>query len=423
MKNFLALLVLAVVGIAGCHNGGSKQNSTNMRTLNAVVDAEPLDVLVDSDQKFAAVAPNSITGYTNFDSGTRDLQARSSTNQSILLDKQVPFPSDGTGTLLLYGHRSTMQAAFATDDTTTPSSGHARIRAIGLAPDSGPVDVYVTPSNISAGPPVLTSVTFGATSAITEIPSGTYNIIITTAGTQEILFASTSTVNVSGGDNDTIGVLPTLGGKLVNAAFWQQGTSGTGVVLTNPLSRLKAVNGLTDTTVNFKLDGSVILSNVPFAGNSTYLTTKSGAHTVAVEAANVPGTSIGSFATTFTAGRDYTAITSGTGAAVRMQVLTDDNSLPNIGFAKIRFVNDLADSATVDVLLNFAQQATGIPSIGASSYYQVAAGTNYTISFTTPGGITVLATLTNVELDASDVYTFYLFGTSSAAQVRQVRDR
>jgi hypothetical protein len=77
----------------------------------------------------------------------------------------------------------------------------------------------------------------------------------------------------------------------------------------------------------------------------------------------------------------------------------------------------------VDVLLNFAQQATGIPSIGASSYYQIAAGTNYTISFTTPGGITVIASLTNVELDALNVYTAYLFGTSSNAQVRLVRDR
>jgi len=423
MKNFLALLVMAVVGLAGCHNGGTKQNSTNMRTLNAVVDAEPLDVLVDSDVKFSAVAPNTVTGYSNFDSGTRDLQARSSTNQSILLDQQTSFGSDATGTLLLYGHRSTMKATFVPDDTTQPSSGHARIRAIGLAPDSGPVDVYLTPTNISAGPPILTSVTFGATSTVTEVPAGTYNIIITTAGTQEILFSSTTTVSVGGNDNDTIAIMPTLGGKLVNAAFLQSGTNGTAVVLTNPLARLKAVNGLTDTTVNFKLDGNPFLSNVPFAASSTYLTLSSGSHTVSAEAANVPGTSIASVTSTLSAGRDYSAVTAGTGASPRMAVLTDDNSLPNAGFAKIRFVNALADDATVDVLLNFAQQATAIPSIGASSYYQVAAGTNYTISFTTPGGITVIASLQNVELDAGNVYSAYLFGTSSSAQVRLVRDR
>jgi hypothetical protein len=423
MKNVLALLVAAFVGLAGCHNGGSKQNSTNMRALNAVADAEPLDVLVDQDVKFNAVAPNTITSFSNFDSGARDLQARSSTNQSILLDKQVSFGSDATGTLLLYGHRSTMQATFLADDTTQPSSGHARIRAIGLAPDAGPVDVYLTTTNISAGPPILTGVTFGATSSITEVPTGNYKIIITTAGTQEILFQATTTVSIGGNDNDTILVMPTLGGKLVNAAFLQSGANGAGVVLTNPLARLKAVNGLTDTTVNFKLDGANFLSNVPFAASSTYLTTSSGNHTVSIEAANVPGTAIASVASTLAAGRDYTAVTAGTGASPRMALLSDDNSLPPTGNARIRFVNDLADGATVDVLLNFAQQASAVPSIGASSYFAVAAGTNYTISYTTPGGITVIASLGNVELDAGNVYTAYLFGTSSSAQVRLVRDR
>jgi uncharacterized protein DUF4397 len=316
-----------------------------------------------------------------------------------------------------------MQATFLPDDTTQPSSGHARVRAIGLASDAGPTDLYLTPTNISAGPPILTNVTFGTVSGVTEIPAGTYNVIVTTAGTQEILFSSTTTITINGNDNDTIAVLPTLGGKLVNAAFVQGGANGAGAVLANPLARLKAVNGLTDTTVNFKLDNATFLSNVPFAAASTYLTINSGSHTVGVEAANVPGTIIASATASMTAGRDYSAVTAGTGASPRIVVLTDDNTLPSAGSAKIRFVNALADGATTDVLLNFAQQATGVPSIGASSYFSVTAGTNYTISFTTPGGIVVIATLTNVELDANDVYTAYLFGTSSSAQVRLVRDR
>jgi hypothetical protein len=195
------------------------------------------------------------------------------------------------------------------------------------------------------------------------------------------------------------------------------------VILANPLARLKAVNGLTDTTVNFKLENSVLLAGVPFAAASSYLTVSSGSHTVAIEAANVPGTNIASVSGTLAAGRDYTAVTAGTGASPRMSLLSDDNSLPPTGSAKIRFVNALANQATVDVLLNFAQQASAVPSIGASSYFNVAAGTNYTISFTTPGGITTIATLGNVELDAPNVYTAYLFGTTSAAQVRLVRDR
>ncbi len=50
-------------------------------------------------------------------------------------------------------------------------------------------------------------------------------------------------------------------------------------------------------------------------------------------------------------------------------------------------------------------------------------GTTYTITYATTGGVTVIATLTNAELDAGGVYTAYLFGTPGNAQVKLVRDR
>ena len=53
----------------------------------------------------------------------------------------------------------------------------------------------------------------------------------------------------------------------------------------------------------------------------------------------------------------------------------------------------------------------------------VGAATNYTISFTTPGGVTVIGSISGVELVTQQVYTAYLFGTSSSAQVKLVRDR
>jgi hypothetical protein len=77
----------------------------------------------------------------------------------------------------------------------------------------------------------------------------------------------------------------------------------------------------------------------------------------------------------------------------------------------------------VDVLLNFATQSTNVAALSASPYYQTAAGTNYTIGFTTPGGVTVITALTGVQLDAGSVYSAYLFGTQAAPQAKLVRDR
>src|SRR5262249_12848886 len=128
----------------------------------------------------------------------------------------------------------------------------------------------------------------------------------------------------------------------------------------------------------------------------------------------------------FLAARDYTVLATGTVGSSSLTALLDDNTLPASGFVKIRFVNGLNGGGNVDVLVNFALQASAIPFAGQSSYYQLAPSTSttgYTLTFTTAGGVTVIATLANVELDAGGVYTAYVLGTPSAAQIKLVRDR
>ena len=77
----------------------------------------------------------------------------------------------------------------------------------------------------------------------------------------------------------------------------------------------------------------------------------------------------------------------------------------------------------MDVLVDFASQAAGINPGTASAYSTVAPKLDYVVSFTTPGGVSQLATLGPVELDAGGVYTAYLFGSPASPQARVVRDR
>ncbi len=123
------------------------------------------------------------------------------------------------------------------------------------------------------------------------------------------------------------------------------------------------------------------------------------------------------------AAKDYTLVAASRLAQIQLVSFADDNTVPNAGFVRVRFANAMVGSTTVDALLNFASQATGIAFGSASAYYQVAAATDYTITFSTPGGVQTIATLSPVEIDAGNVYTFYLLGTSAAPQVKLVRDR
>jgi hypothetical protein len=424
MKKILIFLaVIAAALLSGCNKGGMNQNSTDLRAINAVVDAEPVDVLVDGDVKFTNVAPNTATSYTNFDSGGRQVLIRSSTNQATFFDRPVTFTGDSRSSLLIFGHRSSMSTVLLVDDTTAPSSGKARVRFVGLASDVGSVDVYITQGTISSGPAFVSGVLSGVVTAAGEVSGGAYQIIVTTAGTQDVLFQTSAPFSFQAGNNYTLAITPSLGGKLVSAMVIEPGTSGAVTLLSNPISRVKAVNAIADSSgVNFKADGNVILTAVPFTGISSYVNSAGGSHTLAIEASNVPGTNIATLATTLDSARDYTLLASGSMASPRLTLLTDDNSPPSAGNVKIRFVNAVANS-NVDALVNFASQVQGIAPDTASTYFTVGANTNYTITFTTPGGVNVIATLTGVQLDAGNVYTVYVFGTTSSAQAKIVRDR
>jgi Domain of unknown function (DUF4397) len=419
---WIAAAAAVLVLVSGC-KGSHNQNSTDARALNAVVDAEPLDILIDDDVKVTGLALGSTSSFADFTAGSRDLKIRSSTSQTVLIEKTQDFGSGSNSTLLMYGKRSSILTQLLTDDTTSPSSGHFRVRVANLASDTSAVDLYVTAGAISSSGAVISAAGFGAVTGAAEVASGSLRVTLTSSGTQDILFQS-APQTFSDGTNITIVVLPTLGGKLVNAVVLGQGSSSSGTLLANPLARVKAVNGVPDSTaLNFKADGTVLLSSVPYLGSSSYVTTASGTHTLQVEASNVPGTTIASLAKQMDPARDYTALAVGNLAAVQLVAITDDNSLPVPGFAKLRFVNAQTGSTGVDVLVNFASQTSGLAFPTASTYYQLAPSLTYTITFSTPGGITVISTLTPVELDAGAVYTAYLFGTQAAPQARLVRDR
>jgi hypothetical protein len=184
------------------------------------------------------------------------------------------------------------------------------------------------------------------------------------------------------------------------------------------------VNGVPDSTaLNFKSNGTTLLSNVPFTGSSSYVTTTAGARTLTIENSAVPGTTIATLPATLNAAVDYTMLAVNNLPQVQLALLTDDNTLPGTGFAKIRFVNAQVGSTAVDVLVNFASQASGIAFKTASGYYQLAPALDYTITFATPGGVNVIAKLSPAQLDANAIYTAYLFGTQSAPTVKLVRDR
>jgi hypothetical protein len=414
-------LVAALAIAGGCSNSGKSQNSMQLRALNAVADAEPLDFLLDDDVKYAGLELGKASASTELPSGTHDVKLRSSTFGTTLLDKSTGFADGATYTFLGFGKRAAIQSVLLDEATSDASSGKFKVRAVGLSPDSGVIDLYLASTAVTGVPPSLSSIGYGAPTDYSEISPGSYPITITAGGTKEILFQSAAQ-SFTQNEKVALAVLPSTGGKLVNLTVLVNG--GAATFLPNPLGRLKAVNAMPDSTpVNFKADSAVLLSSVPFAGTSSYVTLAAGTRQLQLEAANVPGSTIASASQAVGPAADYTVLALGGVSTPSLAVIADDNTLPAAGLAKVRFVNAVSGGAAIDALVNFAGQAQGIAPGTASAYSQLAPSTTYTITFATAGGVTVLATLGSSELDAGGVYTALLLGTASAPQARLVRDR
>jgi len=159
-----------------------------------------------------------------------------------------------------------------------------------------------------------------------------------------------------------------------------------------------------------------------FGAASTYATTPTGNTTLAVESAGVPGVALASTTRTLAPARDYSLVATGTLSAPALLFLADDNNVPIGAASRIRFVSAGGASGPVDVLLNFVSRASAVQPATASAYLQVASGTVYNVTFVTPGGTSVIASVEGT-LETGGVYTAYLFGPASSPTARLVRDR
>lgn len=422
-KGWMALAIVVGVLMGGCKPTEKSDNTGEARLLHAVLDAEALDVVVGDQSKATGLALGGITGYVEVPKGSQTTSIKSSTNGALLLEKAVTY-TEKAQTLAIYGKRSAMQTAVLADEVSDPASGKHKVRAVGLSPDAGAVDLYVTGADLSTVPANISGIGYASSTDFIELSEGEARFAFTAAGTKDVLYES-STQRFSAGGKTTLVVFPSTGGKLVNAMQLAAGSGAGAALLANTRSRVKAVNANPASVgYNFFASGSTLLSNVPYRSASSYVTTAAGAGTIRIEAPNVPGSSVASTSLTLAAAQDYTLLAVSDGGTIRLVTLADNNTLPTGGKAKVRFVNALAGSTAVDALVDFASRAAGIPPHSASGYVEFVAGDAYNVTFTTPGGVSTIAALSSVQWVSSGVYTMYVLGNpGGSVEVRLVRDR
>src|SRR5260221_3874042 len=242
-----------------------------MSLHTAVPHAGRLAFPVADDVKVSALALGSASAYSEFTAGPRDVKVRSSTVQSVLAEKSITFGNGLNTTLIAFGPRAAVQLQLLLDDTTAPSSGRFKVRAMGLAPNDAAVDLYLSSGDISSVAPTISGIPYSAVTDYTEVTAGGYQVIFTTAGSKDIIFRSTTPV-LHEGTKLTVAVIPATGGQLVSATLMTPPGDDSAVFIPNPSARVKVGNAVPGSpNLIFKNGGPAPFSRASFAGGPGYL--------------------------------------------------------------------------------------------------------------------------------------------------------
>ena len=179
-----------------------------------------------------------------------------------------------------------------------------------------------------------------------------------------------------------------------------------------PQARLRVVHASPDApAVDVLVDGAVVLNDVPFEAASGYLAVPAGARNVQVRASGTT-TVVIDVTPTLVAGTDYTVLAVGPVASIEPLLLTDENTPPAAGNAKVRLVHASPTAGLVDIYITApgADISVATPALAnvdfkAASPYVTAPAGDYQVRVTAAGTKTVALDTGTLTLGAGQIRT------------------
>jgi hypothetical protein len=410
---FIVASCMLALTVAGCGSGGGSSSSAQIRFMNALVDAGPINVSVGSNSVVSGLAFEGQTLYLGTDAGNQEFKVGIAGGTSTIIDTTFNLSGDTKYTYLVYGTASAPTSQLISDAIADPSSGLFQIRVTNAAFGSAGLDVYITTpgASLDTASPNISNITFNGSSTFTQLAPGALQVRLTLHNSKQVIYDA-GTVTFANQVSYDLVVYTKGSSTLVNATFFNIDSAGNGVVVNNKLAQFKLVHAAPGTAaINAFVDGAIALANIPYQGASSYETLSAGTHAVTVETVTAPGAVIASAQPPFASATDSSIVVTGSPGAQTAVVLSDSNLPGTTGSARVRFVNVATGLGAVDVLVNFAKRVSGLGTNAASSYLELTEDT-YAINFDLAGTTTVVLTLPSVAVTAGRTYTLYLVGTS-----------
>jgi hypothetical protein len=316
-----------------------------------------------------------------------------------------------------------------------PEDNNLFLRVIHAAPFNSNIDDTAVSIRFDDGTVVggMDTVLYGQASDFIEIPTGTYDLNISTVdGSTRLIdlvpldLPPGITVNVfatGDGVNQPLGAYVTFSDGS-SAILELEGNTSTAQTRVNVAHLAPFAADLMDTAVAVNINENEVLSGVQYMQASGYLTlsddgTPPGETLVEIFAP--PGSNTAAISNSYdlVADTDYTVVAIGDGLNQPLDLLplVDDNALPTSGFAKLRivhtapFTENIADTA-VSIRTDDGDLVAGLSDVrfgDNSGYLELPVGL-YDLNVATPDGLTRLIDLAPITLNDGDIFTVFAIG-------------
>ena len=170
---------------------------SNVRVVNASPDAPPLDVISNGNTAsplVSSLAFESFTPYLSLTPGSYTFTVTPASNTSQVLSTQALTLNAGSEqTIYALGMYASLGTEVTSDNRRRVATA-AKLRIIQGSPGASFVDVYLTApgSGIASMVPTFVGIPFAGDTGFEQFAAGSYDLTVTTSGTQTILIGPTT---------------------------------------------------------------------------------------------------------------------------------------------------------------------------------------------------------------------------------------
>lgn len=402
-------LMAIVLGFVAVPASYAAPGDARVRIVHASPDAPNVDISIDGTLVLEDVPFFTATDYLDLAPGMHTIEIRRAgePSSSPLVTLMPVLGASQAYTIAAIGTFGALTGQVYNDNLSAPAAGSAKIRLFHLVPNGPPVDIRQAGNPT----PLVDNLTFSNASGYVELAAGSYDLeVTTTLFGSDVVAASIPDTELKAGriyDVYAVGFLTSL--RLESRI----------VATTSKVRLVHASPGAPN--VDVYIDGTKVVTNVPFFSASDYLEVTSGAHLIQVTPTGQPvGSAIITANPTFELGKAYTIAAINPPATITAQIFEENLGAPIGAQARVSAYHLSPGAPPVDVRV--AGDTTPLVNDLAfpnGADLSVPAGI-YDLEITSADGATVLLRLFDVELQPGRIYDVFAVGQPAAlrAEVR-----